>query len=423
MVAALALYHIRYREGAYVPVGASSRDQAEQLYRQAEGFVRRSPKIRRDYKCLEGYRRIRCDVMQSRIQIFAADDRTGDGVIPTLCIAEELHRHRDMGLYRTWTGKLRKRGGQIVAISTAGEPGSEFEQARVRIRESAPTIEREACFVRAAAPSIVLHDWAVPEKADVEDLEVVKNANPFSRITVETLREKRDSPTMTLAHWRRYVCDQPIRDEETAISEAEWAQLTTADRIPHGASIALGLDVAWKWDSTAAVPLWVDDAGRRVIGKPAVLTPPRDGSSLRPDVVKRAIMDIHRRNPIHTVVMDMTRAEELAQWAQDELGATVIDHSQSNAQAALDYERFMAALRGGHLVHTGDPTLARHALNATARALYDGRTRFERPSASRAPAGAEQRVIDALVAAAMANSHLEAERVAPPKQRWRVLAS
>ena len=40
-----------------------------------------------------------------------------------------------MGLYRDWQGKLGKRDGQIVTISTAGEPGSEFEQARDTIRQ------------------------------------------------------------------------------------------------------------------------------------------------------------------------------------------------------------------------------------------------------------------------------------------------
>jgi phage terminase large subunit-like protein len=47
------------------------------------------------FRCLEGYRRIRCDAMGSRIQVFASDDRTGDGVIPGgIAILDELHRHR-----------------------------------------------------------------------------------------------------------------------------------------------------------------------------------------------------------------------------------------------------------------------------------------------------------------------------------------
>jgi hypothetical protein len=44
----------------------------------------------------EGYRRIKCLRSGGRIQVFAADDRTGDGVF-TLALLDELHRHRDLG--------------------------------------------------------------------------------------------------------------------------------------------------------------------------------------------------------------------------------------------------------------------------------------------------------------------------------------
>ncbi len=176
---------MREREGfggptghAFVAVAASSREQTEWLYRQAAGFVDRSPVLQPLFRPQEGYRRIRCDRTRSRIQIFAADDRTGDGPIATLFLLDELHRHRDLRLYRTWRGKLEKRGGQIVAISTAGAPGSEFEEARALIRERAPEVERSETFLRAVSDQLVLHGWAVPEGGDVEDLELVKRATP-----------------------------------------------------------------------------------------------------------------------------------------------------------------------------------------------------------------------------------------------------
>src|SRR5262249_32583386 len=148
-----------------------------------------------------------------QIQVFAADDRTGDGVIPTMAIVDELHRHQDLRLYRTWRGKLDKRGGQIVAISTAGEPGGEFEDAREQIRQSATSVTRRGSFVRATSAQLVLHEWAVPHKGDVEDLREVKRANPFSGVTLAALKLKRRSPTMTLQHWRRMNCNLPTRAE------------------------------------------------------------------------------------------------------------------------------------------------------------------------------------------------------------------
>jgi phage terminase large subunit-like protein len=421
LVAGLALYHAEFRPGAQVPVAASSREQAEILYRQAEGFVLRSPalyalvhsdiqqakgKLKTDvprYVCLEGYRRIN-HFKGGRIQVFAADDRTGDGVIPTLAIADELHRHRDLGLYRTWAGKLLKRGGQIVTISTAGEPGSEFEQTRERIRQEATQVQRDGSFIRAASQRIVLHEWSVSDKADVEDMRVGKSANPFSGVTIEDLQSKFDSPTMTMNHWRRFVCNLPTRSNDAAIQEAEWHAAKVDEQIPEGEPVSVGLDVAWKWDTTAAVPLWIRDSEYRLFGAATVLVPPRDGTSLDPRLVEQALIEIHARNPIHTLVMDTSKAEQLGMWAEAEFECIVVDRPQTNPRAAEDFERFMDALRRGWLHHTGDPGLTSHALNAVARILPFGDARFDRPSQTRMSAEQERRVIDALTAASMVHT-------------------
>lgn len=427
LVAGLALYYLEHQSLAAIPVAASSREQAEIIYRQAEGFVVRSAPLHElvadeirlvkgkrakdvpRFECLDGFRRIK-HFRGGRIQVFAADDRTGDGIIPTLCLIDELHRHRDLKLYRTWRGKLEKRKGQIVTISTAGEPGSEFEETRERIRQSAESLAREDAFVRAASSDLVLHEWAVPEDGDVEDFTVVKRANPFSGITEEALRRKYESPTMTLGHWRRFVCNLPTRSENAAVQEKEWHDAAVpAAEWPEGEPIWLGLDVAWKWDTTAAVPLYIRDHDFRLLGKAEILTPPRDGTSLDPNLVERALVIIAERNPVHTVVMDTSRAEQLAEWISTELGATVIDRQQTNALAVQDYERFMEALREGWLHHIGDPSLTRHVLNAVARVLPQGDARFDRPHQSRKGQEQDMRVIDALTAAAMAHSLAHSE--------------
>jgi len=213
---------------------------------------------------------------------------------------------------------------------------------------------------------------------------------------------------MTDAHWRRFVCGIPTRGEMAAVTEQEWAAARVDELIPEGEPIWLGLDVAWKWDTTAAVPFWMRDREYRLFGPALVLVPPRDGSSLDPDVVKRGLLAIHKRNPVHTVVMDMTRAEELAHWIQNTLGATVIDRSQSNTAAVEDYERFMEGLRNGWLHHVGDQGLTRHVFNAVAKELPLGDTRFDRRSSARQGGNQDARVIDALSAASMV--HTEATR-------------
>jgi phage terminase large subunit-like protein len=307
-------------------------------------------------------------------------------------------------LYRTWRGKLEKRGGQIAAISTRGEPGSEFEITLERVRQAAPDTRRTLTSVRAASPQLVLHEWAVPEGGDVENLRLVKRANPLRSITVRVLREKRRSPTMTLGHWRRFVCNLPTRSDEAAITEAEWYAARAVSEIPVGEPIWLGLDVAWKWDTTAAVPFWLHGEHDRRLGPATILVPPRNGQSLDPDLVEAAIRAVHKRNPIHTVVMDTSRAEQLGRWLETDIGAVVVDRQQTNTQAVEDYERFMEALRNGWLKHAGDAGLTQHALNAIAKVLPFGDARFDRPSQSRLGQEQERRVIDALTAAAMVHS-------------------
>ncbi|HET6380187.1 MAG TPA: terminase large subunit [candidate division Zixibacteria bacterium] len=430
LVSALALYHAEHRTMASVLVAASSREQGEVLYKQAEGFVIRSPRMHQvmrstlqrikgkrkldvpRFECLEGYRRIN-HYQGGRIQVFAADDRTGDGQLPTLGILEELHRHRNLALYRTWTGKLRKRNGQIIAISTSGEPGSDFELTRERIRQTATEIHREPGYARFVVGSVVLHEYAVPEDGDVTDMQLVKAANPFSRVTVESLSAKFNSPTTTLSHWRRFVCNLPTRSDSAAITEAEWEAARDPEGIPPGTPVWVGLDVAWKWDTTAAVPFWMRDNEHRVLGPAEILKPPRDGNMLHPDEVKRALLRIHERTPIHTVVMDVIFAQDIAAWLRDELSIEVIERGQSHPLAIEEYETFMEALRNGWLRHSGDEGLTRHVLNAMARMLPSGARIFERPSDVRISSQQDRRVIDALKAAAMVHAQATATAEQP----------
>jgi phage terminase large subunit-like protein len=404
LMGGVALYHGDYTPDAEVLMAASSRDQCEILFRQASGFVERTPGLRKRFRVFEGYRRIKCLNTGGRIQVFAADDRTGDGVIPTLGLIDELHRHRDLRLYRTWRGKLDKRDGQLVTISTAGEPDSEFEDTRARLRQEANSVERRGAHLRAACEQVVLHDWAMETDADVEDIDSVKAANPFTGVTREILERRRSSPTMTMQHWRRFVCNLPTRVVEAAIEESEWEAAGRNEQIPVGEPVAVGLDVGWKFDTTAIVPLWMPSRDHRLLGPATVLTPPRDGSSLDPHLVEDALLAIHERNPISFVAMDVHRAEQLGSWIEETIGCESIEVGQGNAPMGLAYERFMEGLRCGQLVHTRDPVLTRHVLNAIAKPIPLGGARFDRVSRSRHGGVEDMRVIDALIAAAMVHS-------------------
>lgn len=419
LLGGVALYHGDYTPDAMVPIGASSRDQCEVLHGQAAGFVRRTPGLKRRFRVYDGYRRIACLRTGGRIQVFAADDRTGDGVIPTLPLLDELHRHRDLRLYRTWRGKLDKRGAQLAAISTAGDPESEFEEIRSRHKTRAPEITETVGHTRAAGGGMVLHDWAIPADGDPDDMELVKAANPLSTITVKSLSDKRGSPTMSVAHWKRFVCNIATRAEGEGVTPEEWDALYEADLEPDRSKWSVGwLDLGWKIDTTAmGIIVWESDS-RRVIAGVKVLKPPVEEG----DIVDGMVELQREFNPVGWVYDPNASGQQMAQLLdkgehprQGGVEFNFFEHSQDNAPMSLAAARFDEAVRGGWLVHDGDTELRTHVLNAVRRQLGGEKYRYDRPADAK---GARRKKfpIDALTGVLMGNSMAVAEHETTKKE-------
>lgn len=426
LFAGAALYLADHTPTPWIPLGAAAREQADILRDQAGGFVHRSKSLRRRFRVYDGYRKIIHRVNGGRgIVVFAADKDTADGVIPfPIALVDEPHRHKDMSLYRLWKGKLNKRGAAIATLSTAGEPGSEFEEMREAIRSQATERERDGehdCHLRAVGHRLVYHEWMVPRVEQARDLSVVKEANPLSTITPEYLAEKLASPTLDFGNdWLRLTCNIPTRTSSAAVPEADWDACETTTRITAKVPIMVGADFAWLEDTTAIVPLWVRSRTERLYGNPIVLEPPGDGTMLETGEVKLAFLELNDRNPVEVVVMDMSKAQDIAQWLSNELGCKVVDWSQGNDQAAQDYADFMEAVRERWISHTGDPTFRAHVMAAIKARLPGDRYRFDRPRTNRKAPGRQRRiVIDVLTAAYMVNGYAAHMK---PKQSARLVA-
>lgn len=436
------LYHLDNTRSPWVPVGASSRDQAEILFGQALGFVERTRTCVHygeavvSHRCdvcgrptwewdrnendeapfkTAGTRQIKHAYNGGRgMKVYAADSDTADGVIPTLSMLDEGHRMKDLSLYRTWHGKRRKRRSQTGMISTAGVPGSDFEMTRDAMRDAAIDVKRRGrCYGRYATETTVLHEFAVPTVDLVRDIAVVKEANPLSTIRRSDLAAALASPTLDFGEdWLRLTCNIPARSSKAAVNELDWLRARPKDAasriIPKGARVAVGADFAWILDTTSLVPFWVRDSRFRLLGPASILVPPRDGNMLDVQIVKDAFLEINERNPITLVVMDKSKAEDTAQWLVDELGVEVVDRTQGNADAVEDYDAFMKGLREGWLKQSGDKGLTTHVMNAIAAKRPGDKYRFDRITPSRAKAKQDGRVIDALSAAAMVNQVIDA---------------
>ncbi len=400
----LGLYFGDYTPYAMVPIAASSREQAEILYRQAEGLIARSPELRSRFRAYGGYRRIKCLRTNGRIQVYAADERTADGIIPRgIALIDEMHRMRDLRLLRTWVGKLDKCDAQLAGISTAGEPGGEFEETRSRIRREADetTVSRGGCHTRAVSGDIVLHDFAVPDASQAEDMDVVARANPRPEMTAAVLRRKRDSPTMTREHWLRFVCNIATLAGGSAILPETWDALEERDpQYSEDSWRTQFLDLGGKIDTTGGGVLIWESPERRIVTGVEEIHPPVDEAQVVAGILRRQIDYAADR-----VVLDPSAgAEQMVQMLEKgthplqtddklrlryglpPLEETIVGelefiaHSQDNAPMSKAASRLDEAIRNGWLRHDGNRKLRTHVLNAVARPLSDARWKFDRPS-------------------------------------------
>jgi phage terminase large subunit-like protein len=381
-------------------IAAASRDQAQIMLRQARGFIRRSEALRRLMEPKQ--REISSLVDDGRIRVLASDVDTADGVIPTLALVDELHRHKSADLYGVFRDGLGPRNGRMITISTAGDdvdsPLGMMRSAAYRL----PVLEVDGTHRFAASTSrdYVMHEWSLDDAADRADMRVVKRANPAPWHSLEALARRHDSPSMTPWQWARFACGVWLQGEDTAIGPVEWAACGTDDDPPDGLEWRLGVDVGWKEDTTAIVPLALDADGVVWLAEPMVLVPPAEkGVALR----KRAVLaEIERLAAVFgasEVVLDPENdGEVIAQDIEDELGLDVVAHSQKPAPMAQAAERFYAAVREGKLRHPRDDVLTRHVLNAHRRATNDGRWSFVKENKQ------SRKVIDALIAAAMVHN-------------------
>jgi phage terminase large subunit-like protein len=424
LLAALGLYGLRFAgdvqdEGASIPVAASARDQARIMYRQMKGFVKRSRLDVPDegvwFEAFDGYREIqlrsdgstaRGEVL-GRIELFGADEGTADGVIPfPFAFLDELHRHKNLALHRTWTGKLGKRGAQLIVISTAGEPGSEFELTREKIRADAPEVFEEGAFGRYASERVVLHEYAL-RSDDVSDLAAVKLANPLPSVTLKTLAAKVSDPTMTERHWRRFTCNLATLGDGTDpfIEPADWDALVEEGfEIPafaHG--VCLGGDGSRTWDTTVIAWAWQRGDG-------CVLVDARV-FSVRPNVahhvlhrggridfgdVEAFIIDRFTQFQVSEAAYDPRYLDRSMEIVEQRLPAALIAAVEPQSKSARDALQAMFNLAAeGKLRHSGNPVLAAHVVNTGAERGFSGESRRVRKIDSRLP-------IDAVPAMAFA---------------------
>jgi phage terminase large subunit-like protein len=409
LLAAVALYWLVTKRGAKILLAAAAVAQAEEgMFRQLSDMVARSEGLGQLVRCIDG--RLRAyGPNRSTLIVRAADSATSDGVIPDYCLIDELQAMRDLSLVRTWSGKLAKRGGAMVMISTAGTPTSEYEKALTHMRSHALESTYEGRHLRATGEHWVLHEWRSEITDDPADMEALKLVNVASWLTPAELERKRTAPHQDARHFDRHTRNVASRPKESLISEAIWAAaeviIPVADGMTfplQGQESVLGIDYAQSRDAFAAAPLIVASKPW-VLVAPVVLVPEVQGKPIERREMQEMIEMLHELYPFTRVALDPgSIGSWLSEWIQQRFSVDVALAWKNTADAQLASGTFLDALYNGEIKHTGSDLLRDHVLNAVGRYDANDRFLFARPADSRNAVDQSGRRIDALVAASLA---------------------
>lgn len=413
--AALALYHLCYTDDAEVFILAASMGQAKRLLNMAAGILRRSKQLQRHLVPKLGSYEIRCKRDGGYLKVLSSDPATVDGIGPTLCICDELHRWPSLEGYVLAKEGLDKRDGQLIAISTAGEDeNSTF--GRMRAEALKHVSEIDGAFRYAPAPSgeFVWLEWALQPTDDLTDFTLVKSANPLAQITVEGLKARFESPGTRRAWWARFVCGIWTRDDDAAISAMQWAPCQrNGCEIPDGADgVRIGIDFGWWKDTTALVPVWSmndDPLTVRVDARLKILTPPGNGVALSDEKVWAEVEVMAKRWPTAKFVIDPNaNATVFGQRIERELGNPVVWQAQDSSPMAQAAGLVMEIVRDQRLEHPGHLQFSSHVLAAYLKSVGGEKHRFVK-----GPGGS---YMDGAIALAMAvrSLHAAATEETPP---------
>lgn len=373
MMGALSLFHLVTTEDARCYIAAASRDQATLMYQHAAGFVKRNPGLQELILVRDGYRELRSKADTGFVKVLASDANTADGVGGTLCFVDELHRHKSPALYQVFRDGLGKRNGSMVTISTAG---ADLEGPLGKLRTRAHQLEDRVTTgfhfrARSNDGSFVAHEWCVPEGEDTDNIELVKQANPSSFVTVEDLRRRRESPSTHERDWLRFACNQWVVSMDDAwLEPGKWDSLyETGVEIPVESDVWVGVDIGLRHDTSAVTVIYQREDEKWVV-EARIWTPPEGGEVALAEV-EGHIMDLHDKFNVRGVVYDRWAFSRSAQELEAR-GAYCVEFPMTNERTVPACSRLLEAINRGELVHNGNTELEAHVQAGTVKMTERG---------------------------------------------------
>jgi phage terminase large subunit-like protein len=225
---------------------------------------------------------------------------------------------------------------------------------------------------------------------DVDDIELVKLANPAPWHTVAKLKRRHDSPSTTPWQWRRFACGIWTEGEEPWIDPQAWDVLADpALELEPFEEVWLGVDVGVRKDSTGIAIVAGKEDKLAVTAR--ILQPPVKGG-LPLETVENEIRQLCQEYRVRGVVYDPWSFRRSAELLEDE-GIKMIEWPQSPEKMAACSATLYRLINAGELVHNGDLQLRAQVMAGVVKETERGWRLHKDP---------KRRPIDALIALAMA---------------------
>jgi phage terminase large subunit-like protein len=399
LFAALAVFHVIVTPNAECFIGAADTEQAKTMYRFASHFVKTEPELAAVLEVRKSTKEIRSRRDEGFIKILASDQSKEGGkrhsYNPSLALIDELHAHDNDNLYTALRSATFKRGGLVITISTAGHDEEtstlgmkrakmyDYETTGGRVRrelvinaKGQPVQSKAGRLTIAEAPSgnTCMLEWACRDDDDLDDMEVVKLANPASFVTIAGLEDGHE--TLEPSTFARYRANVWAQAADAVLKAEAWDPMNDGSTIPDGVPRWVVVDFAAKSDGCAVVQLYLDEERRRVIPKAHVWARrikqagrPQpaahelvDDETIRTSVVRAHIRKIHaEEGEVLGVIYDphLFDPEEL-----EEEGFLMIEFPQRLSRQIPASKKLFDVVNEGGFAHDGDKVLRSHVLSA-----------------------------------------------------------
>lgn len=276
LTAGVALYCLTCEGemGPDIVVGATTGAQAEKVFKPAKLMVDRTGALREAFNLKAWARSITCGDNGGAIQPINSKSSSQDGWNPYVGILDELHAHKDRGLFDVIRSAFGARKQPLMwMITTAGYDvrGVCFEQRTLVAKILSGAVDADHYF------GIV---FTIDEKDDVFDERVWRKANPLlgSAVDLDELRgyaiEAKASPA-SLGEFKTKRLNVWLNAASAWLSVEAWKKATVEGldwSDFHGLECTIGADLADKDDITAVV-LIGKAAGGKLLVKPVFFLP------------------------------------------------------------------------------------------------------------------------------------------------------